>query len=317
VVPVRMKRYMEVSEQLMEALRSFSPLIEPLSLDEAFLDMTGCERLFGSAQDIARGIKARVLAKTSLTCSVGIAVNKFLAKIGSDFHKPDGITIIEPGQERAFLEPLPVRKLWGVGPRTAERLEQVRLYTIGAIAAANAIWLKRELGSLAEHLQSLARGEDEREVEPDRERKSVGAETTMETDVTGKSLVAKILRAQCQRAARQLRAENLSARGVRVKLRYSRDFQLTTRDCRMPMPVDDSASLYRSAEALLDRLDLDAPIRLVGVAAFDLVGGGQPAQQDLFAHKSARKNSKLEHVLDEIRARFPDKIKRGEEVDED
>lgn len=316
VVPVRMEVYSAVSRQIMDILDGYSPLVEPLSLDEAFLDMTGAERLFGPPERMAEAIRADIRAATGLTGSVGIASNKFLAKLASDLNKPDGITLVPFGAERAFIAPLPVRRLWGVGPKAAARLEALGLFSIGQVAAADPGWLRLELGSLGDHIGALSRAEDQREVVCGRERKSIGSERTFETDLRGRRPVEVQLRRQCERVAQDLRRKGIRARSVRVKLRYSATFQLATRDAALPMACDDSDSLFSTARRLLDRLELDAPIRLVGAAAFDLTEPGQPVQGDLFAGPRALKHVRLERTLDAIQERFGDCVSRGECDDE-
>ncbi|MFW5739365.1 MAG: DNA polymerase IV [Myxococcota bacterium] len=314
VVPVRMAHYVSVSRQLMDVLHRFSPLVEPLSLDEAFLDMSGTEGLHGPAPVAARAIKDQIHAATSLTCSVGVADNKFLAKLASDLDKPDAITIVPAGQGRAFIAKLPLRRLWGVGPRSAERLESLEFRTIGDVAEADPRSLARLIGeSQGEHLQALARGQDDRPVVPDREAKSIGSEETLAEDIRGTRSVAAVLRRHCDRVAERLRAAGLQARSVRVKVRYSRGFRLMTREGPLPEPCDDSRTLRNTATALLAKLDLNQPIRLVGVAAAQLDEAGAPMQGDLFEHASTEKNSRLEHALDSIRDRFGDVIKRADD----
>ncbi len=311
VLPVRMKHYAQVSRKIMAVLDSFSPLVEPLSGDEAFLDMTGSHHLFGAPDEMARAIKNAVLEATALAGSVGIATNKFLAKLASELDKPDGITWVPFGRERAFIAPLPISKLWGVGPKAAGRLQELGLARIGDVAVADPGWLHQELGSLGDHIHALARATDIREVVCGRKRKSVGSERTLENDISGQRAVERHLRRQCERVARELRRKNLKARVVRVKLRYSQTFQLATRDGPLPMACDDSATLFSTAQGLLNRLEMDAPIRLVGAAAYDLCEPGQAIQADLFAQPRAEKHLKLERTLDKIRERFGDKLQRG------
>jgi DNA polymerase-4 len=314
VVPVRMKHYVAVSRDLMKVLHDFSPLVEPLSLDEAFLDMTGTQSLLGQPPDVAHEIKARVRAATSLTCSVGVADNKFLAKLASDLEKPDGVTIVPAGCGASFIAGLPVRRLWGVGPKTAQRLEQLGLRTVGDVADAEDSWLTKTLGpSHAAHLQALSRGQDDRPVVPDREAKSIGSEETFDEDISGKTAVASAVRRHCERVAQRLRVAGLTARIVRVKVRYSRGFRLVTREAPVSEPCDDSRTLARTALQLLEKLDLRAPIRLVGVAAAQLEGSKGCVQGDLFDHARTEKDSRLEHVLDSIRDRFGDVIRRADD----
>jgi len=311
VLPVRMHVYAQVSEQIMQILGAFSPLVEPLSLDEAFLDMTGTEGLHGSALQAARAIKTRIREVTRLTASVGVACNKFLAKLASDLDKPDGLTVVPRGREIEFIAPLPVRRLWGVGPRTASHLEASGLLTIGDIACADPTQLARRLGpSLARHILALAHARDDRPVVPWHDARSIGSEETFERDIRGKDRVLPVLRRHSDRVARRLRARRLVAGAVRVKVRYSRTFRLATREGPLPQPSDDSETLMRAAVPLLDRFDWREPIRLVGLAAADLRDQASPMQPDMFDHARARKQSMLEHTLDALRERFGDSIIR-------
>ncbi len=311
VLPVRMEVYGQVSAQLMQVLDGFSPKVEPLSLDEAFLDMTGAEGLFGPPDHMARAIQARVREATGLGASVGIAGNKFLAKLASDLDKPEGCTWVPFGREREFIAPLPVRRLWGVGPRAAELLAGLGLGTIGEVAGADPARLRRELGAFGEHIHALSLGQDDRPVVPGHARKSVGSERTLERDIRGRGPVEKHLRAACERVACDLRAAELVASAVRVKVKYA-TFQLATRDGQLPAPADDSAALYEAARRLLERLDLEAPIRLVGAAAFDLSPRGGPQQGDLFLQPVRRRHHRLESTLDAIREKFgDDKVRRA------
>jgi len=308
VVPGRMSVYAEISEQVMAILDDFSPAVEPLSIDEAFVDMTGSERIFGPPDRMARAIKAAVLDATQLTCSVGIARNKFLAKLASDLDKPDGITWVPFGRERAFIAPLPVRRLWGVGPVAGARLAALKLQTIGEVAAADPAWLDHELGALGRHIHMLANARDDRVVVPHPPRRSIGSERTLMDDVIGRDQVEQHVRRSCRRVARELRRKGLRARSVRVKVRYSETFQLATRDGPLDLCCDDSATLFAGARKLLDRLDLERPMRLVGAAAFDLVPSGQAEQGDLFLDDEAIRRTRLERTLDRIRERFGESI---------
>jgi DNA polymerase-4 len=312
VIKPRMSHYAAASKQLMAVLDNYSPLVEPLSLDEAFLDMTGTEKLFGTPLETAAALKRDIFEATDgLTCSVGIAPNKFLAKIASDLDKPDGVTFIRHGTERQTLAPMSIRKIWGVGKKTAKKLESRMLHTIGDIAEADFIKLADIVGERsARHLKQLARGEDDRPVVADRERKSVGAETTLSEDIRGRKQIEKHLRAQCERVARELRKKNLRAESARVKLRYSKTFRLKTRQGPMPTAADDSRTLFETTRRLLDTLELDEPIRLVGAAAFDLIAEDDTVQLALFDGER-KQNAKLEKTLDAIRDKFGDKIGRG------
>lgn len=320
-LPVDMPRYVEASRGIMEVFHRFSPAVEPISLDEAFLDLTGCETLFGPPEAIARALKDAVFEAVRLTCSVGVASNKFVAKVASDLHKPDGITIVPAGTEAVFLAPLPIGRLWGVGPRTAERLQRLGLVTIADIAAADPAHLRARLGSLGDHVAQLALGLDDRPVSPDGERKSVGSEETLAVDVSGREDVERLLRDHADRVARHLRSSGLKACGVRVKVRYTKGFVLATRDGRAGAPFDDSATLFREACRLLPRLELDRPMRLVGVTAFDLQESGEAAQGDLFAASGdemrSERVSRVEHAVDALRERYGDVVARAARVPRD
>ena len=312
VMPVRMDVYASVSDQIMAVLGEFSPLVEPLSLDEAFLDMTGTEALLGPAAAVGQRIKDRVRRKTQLTASVGIACNKFLAKLASDLEKPNGLTIVPRGSETAFIAPLPIKRLWGVGPKTASILEAAGLRTIGEVARAEPSRLRTVLGAnLANHLIELSHAQDDRPVVPWHDPKSIGSERTLDQDIRGRQAVLPVLREQCERVAQRMRAEHLVAGAVRVKIRWSRTFRLATREASLRIPSDDSGTLFTTAASLLDKFELDEPIRLVGAAAADLRGTSAPQQGDLFEHSGAVKRSKLEHTLDAIRDRYGEVIQRG------
>jgi len=313
VLPVRMRHYRDVSADIMEVMRGFSPLVEPLSLDEAFLDMTGTKHLFGTPFEAAERIKRGISEATGgLTCSVGIACNKFLAKLASDMDKPDGITEVPRGREQEFIAPLPVERIWGVGPKTADRLRRIGIKTIGDLAGSDPKRLARLFKSQGEHIYDLARGIDDRPVNPDRDRKSVGSEETLSEDVSGRKAVEWLMINHCDRVARHLRAKGLKARGIRVKVRYSKGFRLATRDDRLPVPVDDSRGLLAGARRLLEKLDLDRPMRLVGVATFDLVEPEESFQGDLFQQEGREKRSRVEHALDDLRSRHGNDVIRTE-----
>ena len=307
VLPPRIDDYIEDSRKIMAVLGNYSPHVEPLSLDEAFIDMTGTRNLFGPPTEAAMAIKHDIAEATGgLTSSIGIAPNKFLAKLASDLDKPDGVTLIPHGEEESFIAPLPIRKIWGVGQKTASRMEELGFRKIADVAATSPDELTRLFGPhFGTHLHRLAHGKDERQVVGDGKRKSVGSETTLSYDISGRKAVERVLRERCETVARHLREKSLRARGVRVKVRYTETFSLQTRQTSLPDPFDDSHTLFEAAQELLDSLELDAPIRLVGAAAFDLVDGSQAHQLSLFGQKN-EKTSRLEHTLDEIRARFGD-----------
>ncbi len=315
-LPVRMARYQQVSAQVMAVFDDYSPLVEPLSVDEAFLDMSGAQGIFGPPREMGRRLKADVKQATGgMTVSVGAASTKFVAKVASDFDKPDGLTVVAPAAVSEFLWPLPVKRLWGVGPRTAQRLEPLGLRTIGDVARADPVLLADHLGDVGPHLHRLARGQDDREVVPEREAKSVGAEYTLERDIRGVNPVKKHLRRAADRVAPRLREQGVLACAVRVKIKTA-TFQLTTRQASLERPTDDARPLFEAACGLLGEFDLSVPMRLVGLAAFQLQPADTPVQAELFGEQGRQRNSRLERTLDELRDRFGNSaVKRGSDLD--
>ncbi|MHB8763243.1 MAG: DNA polymerase IV, partial [Deferrisomatales bacterium] len=240
----RMARYIEVSEQVFGLLGRYTDLVEPLSIDEAFLDVTGSRRLFGAAEAIGREIKAEVRRVLGLVASVGVGPNKFVAKVASDLEKPDGLVVVGPGEAEVFLAPLPASRLWGVGPKTGERLARLGVRTIGDLARRRPEDLRASLGEAGEHLWRLARGIDERPVSAEGGAKSLGAEVTFDEDVADPAQVRRTLLGLADRVARRLRRRGLGARGVTLKLRYE-SFDTVTRSVTLAEAVDLGDELYR------------------------------------------------------------------------
>lgn len=300
VVPPDFKRYAAVSEQIFSIFHSFTPEVEGLSLDEAFLDVTRSQELFGSPRAIGEAIQKRVREELRLSCAVGIAEVKFAAKIASDVRKPGGLTEVPEGTVPAFLAPMPVSRLWGVGPRTAEVLEKLHLRTIAEVARADRRELERALGSNGPWLHDLANGIDAREVTPDREARSIGAEETFEDDQVEVEELLPVLHEQSLRVAARLRRGSLRARTVSLKIKFA-DFQLATRQTSLAQPSDDGALIFRTVSALLEPLARGRPIRLCGVAAS---GFDRPAAQGQLFDRSEEKRARLNRSLDQISDRF-------------
>jgi DNA polymerase IV len=311
VVSPSFGRYSEISDRVMEVFHRFSPLVEPLSLDEAFLDLTGTEGLFGPPEAMGKRIRAEVCEATGgLTVSVGIAATKYVAKVASDYRKPDGMTLVPPGTETAFLWPLPVSRLWGVGPKTKELLESAGFKTIGDVAKADERDLVARWGELGAHIFALSWARDDREVVPDRDAKSIGAEYTLEQDVRGRDEILPTLRRSAARVARHLRSEGLLAGGIRVKLK-THTFKLWTRQAPLRTPTDSERDLLAAAEELLGHFDLTVPMRLVGLAAYDLRGTGtRPVQTGLFESADRERARHLDRTLDALREKFGDSVVR-------
>ncbi len=300
----RMPAYAAASKAFMAVLSRHSPSVEPLSLDEAFLDATGTEELFGTPMDFAWRLQRAVREELHLSCAVGVAPSKFVAKVASDQKKPGGIVVVTPGEERAFLAPLPIERLWGVGPKTSEKLRADGYSVIDDLARADEKDLVTRYGTLGEHLSRLSRGIDDRLIEPDHERKSLGAERTLEHDISGVTDVRRQLLPLVDEVAAGLRKAGLRASGVRVKIKYA-DFHRTSRERMVPEPICDTASLTAAVDQLLPKLDLAPPIRLVGLAATHLVDDRTPRQVSLFeaAAPVVEKAEALGRALDLINAK--------------
>ncbi|MFN0089079.1 MAG: DNA polymerase IV [Acidimicrobiales bacterium] len=320
-VPADHRRYAAVSARIMALFKRVTPLVEPLSLDEAFLDVTGARRLFGSGERIAARLRAEVLAAERLTCSVGVASNKLVAKLASEAAKPratpqgpvfgSGVHVVAPGGELAFLHPLPVRALWGVGPATLAKLTRLGVATVGELAALPLPALVASLGDAAgRRLHALANGVDDRPVEPDREAKSIGHEDTFPHDLHDHEALGLALLRQADSVGARLRAHGLAARTITIKVRFG-DFRTLTRSRTLPAAVDGSAVIAAAARDLLAALDVSPGVRLIGVSAGGLE---RPAARQLSFEEAADPAPGIgpappdrvipDRVVDEIRARF-------------
>jgi DNA polymerase-4 len=300
VVPPHRARYEEESAKVFAVFHEFTPLVEGLSVDEAFLDVTASQSLFGDGRAIAQKIKARIFERTKLTASAGVARSKFVAKIASDMQKPDGLTVV-PENAAAFLAPLPIERMWRIGKRAAPLLRTHGIATLGDLARANDSSLESLLGSWGPVAKDLARGIDDRPVEPDGEAKSVSAESTYEEDLTTREAIERALLDHSFRVAQRLTESELASASVVVKLKYS-DFTIQTRQMAID-PACDTQSLYQAAKDLLRRFPLEGRrVRLVGVGAKDLMNG--PPPPNLFSREVVKKKGALEKVTLEINKRF-------------
>jgi DNA polymerase-4 len=299
-LPVDMEKYHGVSARIMAILGDFSPVIEAVSVDEAFVDLTGTERLFGSGVEALHRIKARIRTETGLTASAGLAANKFVAKVASDLRKPDGLVVVEPGTEAVFLAPLGVERIWGVGRVTARALAALGVTTIGQLQRLPREHLARRFGKHGEHLYDLAFGRDDRALEPLVPAKSMGAETTFAVDCQDRATLLDTLRAQAERVARELRAERLAAARVTLKLRFA-DFRTLTRR-HSGNPTQDGLEIFRRAVALLDRERLLQPVRLIGVSASGL--GPEAAGQLPLLDPGTVRRERMARAVDALTARF-------------
>jgi DNA polymerase-4 len=300
VVPPRPEAYAEASEKIHAIFESVTPLIEPLSLDEAFLDVTASVKLLGAPAQIARRIRERIADELQLPSSAGIASVKFVAKIASDLAKPNGQREVPASETRAFLAPLPISRLWGVGPKTEQQLLRYGLKTIGDVAKREPAWLEQYLGRSGHHFWALSQGIDDRAVIPDRDAKSIGAEDTFDDDIDDLDALHVHLHSQALRVARRMRRAHVKGRVVVLKLKYA-DFRLRTRRTTLPSPTDDGLSVFRAASALLAQTPLEDRVRLTGVSVHDL--GEADAQLALF-DRGANRAQKLNTALDRIAERF-------------
>ena len=303
-LPPRIGYYAEVSGQIREIFDRFTPLVEPLSLDEAFLDVTGSEGLFGPAAEIGKKIKEVVRQEIRLVVSVGVAPNKFLAKIASDLKKPDALVVVEPEKVQEFLDPLPVERLWGVGKQGSKVFERMGIRTIGQLRQWPLDSLKARFGSSGEHLWQLAHGIDDRAVVSEQEAKSISHETTFERDIEDMEVLRAWLLDLTEQVGWRLRRHGLRGRTVHLKVRFA-DFKTITRSKTLPEPTDITQELWQAAEEMLcHRLPAGhLPVRLVGmgVSGFDESGVRQGL---LFDQENRQKQAGLDAVADQVRERF-------------
>ncbi|MDI9430632.1 MAG: DNA polymerase IV [Planctomycetota bacterium] len=304
LLPVRMERYAEVSREIQSVFERYTPLIEPISLDEAFLDVTASTNLFGPPEQIGRRIKEQIQSQTQLTASVGIAPNKFLAKLASDLKKPDGFVVITEQNRQQILDPLDVGRIWGVGKVTEKALHSHGIRTIAELRAMSEAELSRIVGSGTTELLRLAQGQDDREVEPARQAKSLSSERTFATDVRDRDMLLGVLLEQVEEVAQRLRHRRLKARTITLKLRYG-DFRTVTRSETLTEATNLTQVLWEAADRVFGRWHRSASgaLRLVGFGA----GGLEPEgtrQASLFADPEAEKLQRLDRAMDAIRDRY-------------
>jgi len=311
-LPVRMERYLAVSRTVFGILGRFTPLVEPLSVDEAFLDLGGSERLLGGPVAAARAIRAAIRAETGLTASVGVAPNKFIAKIASDLRKPDALVIVPPDAVRAFLAPLPVERMWGVGPRGAEALRRLGITTFGELVEAGVARLRPLFHAHAEGLLALARGEDVRPVLTERAPKSIGRETTFPEDVPDRETVRSTLVALLDHVATRLRREGLRARCLTLKVRFA-PFRTVTRRRTLAAPTDATDPLLKGALALWEGVRDATPVRLVGISASAFSG-----QLALPTEEESPRQQALDRAVDRVREKYgAASLRRGSVIQSD
>ncbi len=307
----RMDRYVEISRQIGAIFRDFTPLVEPLSIDEAFMDVTGCRRLFGSAENIGRLIQQRIKEELQLVASVGVAGNKFLAKLASDLEKPEGFVIIPDGKAQEILADLPIGRLWGVGKVSQREMARFGIRTVRDFLAIPEELAVQQFGDHARHLRQLAVGHDMRPVIPSHEAKSIGNEITFGEDIADARHLQEVLDHLSDKVARRVRAQGFVAKTITLKARYS-DFSTFTRSESLPVPTDGSVEIRDVARHLLvHKLGRRGrALRLIGVTASNLGHAGE-MQGELFADSAKTKNRQLDELMDKVHDRYGDMISRG------
>lgn len=300
----RMEDYAAISKQIREIFFRFTSLVEPLSLDEAFLDVTGCTRLFGPAAEIARQIKQTIKQEVGLVASAGVAPNKFLAKVASDLQKPDGLVVVDPDGIYEFLDPLPIAKVWGIGKKTNERFQKIGIKTIGHIRQMPLSTLQQLFGVSSEHFYRLSRGEDTRLVVPDRIAKSISHETTFAADIYDVNAIEAWLLELTDQVARRMRRHRILGKTVQLKLRFP-DFHTVTRSQMLAEPTDSTDELIAAGRELLQSTtdSLQRGLRLLGMGVSKLVHD-RPIQQTLFDQAEKQRLKKLDQTTDRIREKF-------------
>jgi DNA polymerase IV len=295
-------KYREESDKFMKILSDFSPALEPGGLDEAYLDVTGCD-IFGNPRQIAVSIKERVKKELQIIASVGISRSKIVAKIASDYGKPDGLVEVEAGKEKEFLAPLPISRMPGIGNKTERMFKELEIKTIGELAAMKEVTLKYRFGSYGVMLHHFANGIDNRKIEMRGEAKSISRETTFAEDVNDNRFIQGTLRYLCERVGKEMREQNKQARSVSIKLRFA-DFETLNRSHSYPELVSSDQALYQAAAALLDKAltaNKKKMIRLIGIEVSNLVGDGR--QLNLF-NKDVQREERMDKVIDKIREKY-------------
>ncbi len=304
-IPPRMQRYKEVSRTIMTILKDFTPLVEPVSIDEAYLDISASTKLHGHPEDIALQIKRKIKDTVELTCSVGVAPIKFLAKIASDMDKPDGLTVILQDDVPRFIEALPIQKVPGVGKKTFQQLESMGIKLLGDIKTFPRKTLLDRLGKFGNRLLELSAGIDHSEVTPHSQHKSVSSERTLSRDTDDKELLKRYLLKQAEEVARHMRKADARGKTITLKLKHS-DFKQITRSTTIGIPTQSSKTIYRCSALLLDDYELTQKIRLIGVGVSGFISADKPVQLKLFNRRAgtAKNWEKVDRTVEDISNKF-------------
>jgi len=312
-IPPRMQRYKEVSRKIMAILKEFTPLVEPVSIDEAYLDISASTRLHGDPEDIALRVKAQIRESVDLTCSVGVAPLKFLAKIASDMNKPDGLTVILRDDVPGFIETLPIQEVPGVGKKTFQQLELMGIKTLGDIRTFPRQTLLDRMGKFGKRLLSLSAGIDHSEVTPYSRHKSVSSERTLRRNTADKAVLKQLLLKQADEVARHMRKSATRGKTITLKLKHA-DFGQITRSTTIGIPTQSSETIFRCAAQLLDNYELTQEIRLIGVGVSGFASSDTPVQLELFDQNpdTGRNWETVDRTLEKISEKFgSDAIKRA------
>ena len=303
----RMEHYVAISRQIREVFYRFTSLVEPISLDEAFLDVSGCTSLFGPAPDIACQVRQALQQELGLTASAGVAPNKFVAKVASDLDKPDGLVVVLEDQVQAFLDPLPIRKVWGIGPQTERQFHALGVYTVAGIRGLPRHVLQRQFGVHCDHFWRLSRGLDSRPVVSEHQARSISHENTFPVDIQDLETLQVWLQELTGQVATRMRRLQVRGKTVQVKVRFS-DFRTITRSHTLPEPTWETQTLTRASRSLMQTVwdDFPHPVRLIG-AAVSRLKQGKPVQQMLFDADS-KKQARLDEACDELRQKFGQRI---------
>jgi len=305
IVPSNMLKYKTDSKKIMEIISHFSPLMEQVSIDEAYVDIKGCERLFGSPEEIALAIKNKIYKDLSLTCSIGIAPIKFLAKIASDMNKPDGLTHIKVHQVKSFIFDLPIIKVSGIGQSAMKRMELLQIKTLGDIKKYPLPILNRKFGKLGQRLLALSKGIDSSRVNTNYTRKSISSETTLSKDIFDFGAIKQVILDRSQSVGRDLRKKNLVCENVFIKLKFA-DFSQITRSKKLDAPICSSSAIFHKALALYKKILLKKKIRLVGVGVTALKDKNTPVQMQLIQDQNEPKEQweSVDTAVDSISEKF-------------
>ncbi len=302
--PVRMARYQEISQMIMDIFRDYTPLVEQISVDEAFLDVTGCDRLLGSPVEIAASIRKRVKDEIGLTVSAGVASSKLVAKIASDQNKPDGLTVVPRGKEAEFLAPLPIKRLWGIGKKTIPTLTLLGVHTIGDLTSFSLDFLEKKFGKQGRHMYFCTRGIDRRDVEVIQQTKSIGNEETFSRDLTDLAVIKKKLLFLAMKVGERIRRHGYMGYTISLKVKYH-DFITVSRATTLPTPTNDSQQLYRTILTLLPKTKAGVKaVRLVGLTVGKLVEDSEPVQLGLFDNNEKEERKELTKAMDTINKRY-------------